>query len=41
MKPQILYQKYLDELKAWEEKKDNLKGSNEIPDSLEVIIHTP
>lgn len=32
--PQQAYQKYLDEFKIWEEKRDNLLGSKEIPESL-------
>ncbi|MGJ0431171.1 TrlF family AAA-like ATPase [Methylobacter sp.] len=32
--PQQAYQKYLEELKSWGEKRNNLLGSSEIPDSL-------
>lgn len=32
--PQQAYQKYLDKLNAWEEKKNSILGAKEIPDSL-------
>lgn len=32
--PQQAYQKYLDELKSWEEKRNEILGSKEVPESL-------
>ena len=37
--PQQLYQKYLDQLKLWEERKLELEGSKESPDTLEGLKH--